>query len=491
MKYSRLLALLLVGLSFYSQSAAQTLEDLDQLWHQTFEALKAGQADNAKESFGKFNQKLRLYLGANKLDWRSEFLAGSLYCQFAQSREAGAAMLKTVLQDGRDLSDKGKDELRRLLNACATASTARVVDAPHDLPADILDASVHFQSPGLHSFTKGGYIPTGEEMSGVAVSPKLASELLARRVQLSEPQKALDGALARLGGRATGSIVDEFAVTTTRTDPSQALGIGKCLASYSQQLRKQFDIDPPTYMVTVYTAEWTGQVYDYARRLHGLALPNGVVAYSVAEDMSLAGMANPNACGSMAHELVHLLIKRKFPVSPAWLEEGLASEVAVASLQGSRFKFSSSWRDKTLKDNWGLRPPVGDLLDLSWSDFNATNMSGLHRTAAVQAMAAVFIRYLDAKGKLSDVYFAVRDNLFSADLSEFRTYRQIVEEKLGANVGDVDKDFEKWFNSQVSQRSASAGNAPPSNSAVPCRISSPEQQAPIDCGPTPEKKKEL
>ena len=170
----------------------------------------------------------------------------------------------------------------------------------------------------------------------------------------------------------------------------------------------------------------------------------------------------------MAHELVHLLIKRKFPVSPAWLEEGLASEVAVASPQGSRFKFSSSWRDKTLKENWGLRPPVGKLLDLSWSDFNATNMSDLHRAAAVQAMAAVFIRYLDAKGKLSDVYFAVRDHLFSADLSEFRTYRQIVEEKLGANVGDIDKDFEKWFNSQASQRSASAGNAPPSNSVVPC-----------------------
>jgi hypothetical protein len=503
MKYSRLLALFLVGLSLNSESAAQTLVDLDQLWHQTFDALKAGQADRANESFANFNKELHLYLKTNKLDWKTEFLAGSVYCQFAQSRETGAAMLKTILQDSRDLSDKAKDELHRLLNACTVVRTAPPVEAPHDLPADIVDASAHFQAPGVHSFTKGGYISKGEEVSGVAVSPKPAPELLARRVQLSEPRKALDAALARLGGQATGGIVGEFAVTTARTDPSEALGIGKCLASYTKPMREQFDIDSPSTMVTVYTAQWTDQVYQYARRLHGLALPAGVVAYSVAEDMSLTGMAGPNACGSMAHELVHLLIKPKFPLSPAWLEEGLASEVAVASPQGGHFKFSPSWRDKTLKDNWSLRPSVGKLLELSWSDFNAAGRSDLRQAAAVQAMAAVFIRYLDNKGKLANVYFAVRDHLFSADLSEFRTYRQIVEEellvkeKLGGNVDDIDKDFERWFQTTGSQFSNSSGNAsagygpnaPPHTTAAPCTTSSPMQQAPPDCVSTPVNKK--
>jgi hypothetical protein len=398
-------------------------------------------------------------------------------------------MLKTVLQDERDLGDKGKDELRRLLSACTAASTAPVTDAPLDLPADIIDASAHFQTPGVHSFSKGGYISTGEEVSGSAVSPKPASELLARRVPLSEPQKALDAALARLGGAATGGIVGSFAITTSRSDPSRGFAIGKCLSFYSQPLRDEFDINPPGYMVTVYTADWTDQVYDYARRLHGLTLPNGVVAYSVAEDMSLTGMADPSSCGSMAHELVHLLIKEKFPMSPAWLEEGLASEVAVAAPQGNRFRFAPSWRDRTLRENWGLRPPVGKLLDLSWSDFNASSTADMRRAAAVQAMAAVFIRYLDAKGKLPDVYFTVRDRVFSADLSEVRTYRQIVGESLGANVDDIDKDFEKWFKAADSQNSPASGGVQKPKSAVPCPVSSPVQQAAPDCSAAPAAKK--
>ncbi len=70
----------------------------------------------------------------------------------------------------------------------------------------------------------------------------------------------------------------------------------------------------------------------------------------------------------------------------------------------------------------------------------------------MQATAAVFIRYLDSKGKLSDVYFAVRDQHFSPDLSRYKSYREIVEEKLGMNIGQVDADFAAWFQAQRSSR---------------------------------------
>jgi hypothetical protein len=42
----------------------------------------------------------------------------------------------------------------------------------------------------------------------------------------------------------------------------------------------------------------------------------------------------------MAHELVHLLIRQNLSMSPAWLEEGLASEVALALPTANRFKFA-------------------------------------------------------------------------------------------------------------------------------------------------------
>jgi hypothetical protein len=63
-------------------------------------------------------------------------------------------------------------------------------------------------------------------------------------------------------------------------------------------------------------------------------------------------------------------------------------------------------------------------------------------------MAAVFIRYLDAKGKLPEIYFEVRDHHLNANLTEFTSYRTIVEEKLGMNVTAIDQDFVRWFDLQ-------------------------------------------
>lgn len=479
-RFPQLTLVLALAITSTDPSAAQTVEDLDHLWHQTIDALKAGSSDAAAESFGRFNQELRLYWSKpENRDWKSRYLAGSLYCQFSQSRKAGALILEELLHDSRDLSDKGKAELTRLLKACTNTTRAASEEERPEPPTDIISASSHYQVPGIHSATKGGYISTGREVSGVAVSPLPAAELLARLVPLSEPQKALDAALARLPG-TKGAIVNHFAITTTG-DVSQAKRIGNCLVSYADTMKEQFEIGPANYMVTVYSAEWNRQVYEYARRLHGLALPAGVVAYSVAEDMSLSG----SDCESMAHELVHLLIKPRFPVSPAWLEEGLASEVAVASPERGRFEFRPSWRDRTLRDNWGQRPSVATLLDLSWSDFTARNQSDLIRAAAVQAMAAVFIRYLSEKAKLTDVYLEVRDHLFGADLPQVRSYRQVIEEKLGQNLEEVDTDFVKWFQKQNLDDSNSGENTRRGNASTgPCKASNPmEQKAQEPCVP--------
>jgi hypothetical protein len=461
------LCLLVLGLCL--PGPAQTIDDLNDLWHQTLTALKNGQQDKAETLFGKFNQTLRHYLQQNPPDWQVEFLAGSLECQFPQSRKTGAEILKSVLQTSRDLNEKGKAQLTLWLNSCTAAqpSSANMPEAP---AADIIDTAAHFQAPGLHSFGKGGYMDKSEHLSGVAVSPIPPGDLLRRRVPITEPQKALSAALQLVPG-AVGTVVGDFVVATDKSNGApRAEGIGKCLSFYQGPLRQQFEIEPPDYMVSVYVAQWTDQVYDNARRLHGLQLPPGVVAYSVLEDMSLSGLAYGNACGSLAHELVHLLIKRKFPMSPAWLEEGLASEVAVSVPHSERFSLSWSWRDASLRDNANYRPTVAALLETSWADFNATGREDIKRAAALQAMAAVFIRYLDARGKLDQTYFAVRDQHLSADLSQSRTYREIVEDKLHKSIADIDADFSAWFAQQVNIQEAHGEPVRPCSSPVqgPC-----------------------
>src|SRR5262249_37439542 len=160
----------------------------------------------------------------------------------------------------------------------------------------------------------------------------------------------------RLPTGATGAIVGDFAVAMVAGSPSEAKGIGECLQSYATALKAEFQIDSPEYMVTAYIVGPHADIYTFARQMHGLTLPRGGIAYSGPDDMSLISWANEANCGSAAHELVHLTIRKRFPGAPAWLEEGLASEVAVASTSPLGLRFHSSWRDIDLSENLYLRP---------------------------------------------------------------------------------------------------------------------------------------
>jgi hypothetical protein len=458
-----------------STAPAQDLQAVNHLWKLTIDAVKRGDTGQARTLFGQFNQAVRSYVSHNGNDWQIEYLVGSLDCQFPDAKASGARILEDVLQDERALNSAGEDELRRQIAACTASPRASSGTSWAGLPQDVADAVAHYQTPGVRGNMKGGFDRDVSEESTQAVSPLPVSELLARRVPLDQPQKALAAALRRLPAGATGGVVQGFAVVIPTPDRARALGIGNCLSRYLPPLHKQFQIEPSDYVVTVYTADSTQEVYDYARTLHGLDLPAGVVAYSVPEDMSLAAVAAPDACGSMAHELVHLLIKRNFPVSPAWLEEGLASEVAVAAPTPTAFKFSYSWRDSILKDYPDLRPKVSDLIEMPWSNFSVSNPFQIHQVAAIQAMAAVFIRYLDAKGKLSATYFAVRDQHLNPDYSSIKSYREILETELGMNISKIDEDFGRWFAGQSdsaadngSAQQPDAGNNPPDSSGSPC-----------------------
>lgn len=443
MKRSTLIVIVLGALlDWYGPAAAQSIEDVDRLWQLTMDALRGGQAAVADARFSEFNERARAYLRVHGRNWRVQYLVGTLDCQFAASRPTGAQLLRDLLQNTRDLNAQGRAEVKRQLDACASPQAGRTGDRVR-----IVDVTTaHFQSPGVQGDMKGGSRYTSPGESGAVVSPKTPDELLARRVTLDDPQRALTAALARLPPRSGGAVMAPFAVTMRRADRAGAEGVGRCLAAYLRPLHAQFGIAPPSTMVTVYTVSVPDDVYTYARTLHGLQLPPGVIAYSVPEDMSLAGMAAPGECGSMAHELVHLLIKAGFAGSPAWLEEGLASEVAVARTAGDRFTFHPSWRDDELERFNVSRPRVEELLEMPWAEFNAPpSVFNRDRQFATQAMAAVFVRYLDARGVLARVYADARDAHVAPDMSEVVTYGQIVERHLGRPLRDVDRDFDAWF----------------------------------------------
>jgi hypothetical protein len=432
---------LLVSVTLVAAASAQTLEDLDRLSQQTLQALRAGQDASARERFREFNEKARAYVMAKGRGWRVQYLVGSLNCQFPESRGIGAEFLQDLLQNARELTPAAQDEVKRQLERCSNPQATRTSNT------EIVNVSTaHFQSPGVRGDMKGGVANTyrPESQSGIAVVPKKPEELFARRVALSDPQRALRAALARLAGNASGAIVGSFAVTA-KGGRAHAEEVGRCLNAYVAPLNRQFDFRPPNEMITVYTAESTNEVYRLARELHGISLPTGVIAYSVDEDMSLSAEGDLDACGSMAHELVHLLIKQNFPLAPPWLEEGLASEVAVATVAADTLTLNVSWRDDELKRFLGIRPRVSELLDKPWSAFTATGPFDRDESYAVQAMAAVFVRYLNQRGWLQDVYLESRDRHVASDLSTYRSYREVIEERAGQNIAAIDRDFAMWF----------------------------------------------
>ena len=186
------------------------------------------------------------------------------------------------------------------------------------------------------------------------------------------------------------------------------------------------------------------QVPDLAAKLHGIRMPLGTVAYSVYEDLSIVGAGDGSRCGSSAHELMHLSIRQNFSDAPAWLEEGLASEIAVGLPAGPKFQFLKSWRDEVLERDASIRLSVTDLLHKRWPDYATSSNAEVQKVAALHAMAAAFIRYLAFKGELEPVYFAIRDSVRSANPG---TDEQILQSALSMNLAQIDTDFDTWFKS--------------------------------------------
>src|SRR5580698_1731883 len=201
----------------------------------------------------------------------------------------------------------------------------------------------------------------------------------------------------------------------------------------------------PPDLVMVYALPSIESVSDYGKILHGLQISPGIVAYSIYDDLSIVGVGGEDACGTLAHELTHLMIRNNFGDAPPWLEEGLASEIAVGIPSTAKFQFEKSWRDDMLQREWSLRPSLSDLINASWDIFQAKSNDDLDRSAAANAMAASFVRYLDERGVLGTVYTQIRDAEFNSNLKQQHTPEAILEQAMTKSISGIEQDFTSWF----------------------------------------------
>lgn len=462
--------------SAFSMDELQPVRDLG---GKALSSFQQHQDDEGLRLFKSFLEQVRSARRYEQ-DTQIELLVGVMGCALPEYRDMGEKALRRVLQTGKGIESQ-RNALNEVLRKCSAKDTPDVqrVSLIEEVPADSSGGEVS------GSFKGGG---PNARVPSVTVSHVDAAILEKRLEETKDPATALAPTLARVGSGAQGIVSDHFIVVTDRGGAPVAKGIASCLDGYGADLSKEFDMGYPPHLITVYNMQWEDIMYHEAATLHGIRLASGTIAYSVYADLSMMGIGDPKMCGSLAHELTHLMIKGNFGDAPAWLEEGLASAVALSTPKGDRLEFHRGWRDTVLKQHVGMRPSVEKLLNLTWADFSPADAEGLSKVATIQAMASVFVRYLAAKNKLDKVYFAVRKQDLNADLEHYRSSQEIMEEILGKSIGEIDQDFMDWFTKDSIEKANNKNSGRTQNK--PCKTSSninPTQQQPAPCEPATAK----
>lgn len=365
--------------------------------------------------------------------WQIDYMLGVAYCRTAGSEKAGSQFLDRV-QRSLLATKSARAAAAQVTTWCGSSK-----DGPESSPSFQLTSVAGLNQGGV--LNKGGYEMSRDDSTEFNTAQESIPDVLVWDDRLFPPSKAAEAVAAAkertLGFYLKGALASGFVVETETGRPTD---IGFCLAKYRNDLQTEFGMKAPTNLITVYSL--VSGISRLADHLHMLKMPLGTVAYSVPQDLSIVGIGTGEHCGTLAHEMTHLFIRQDFGDSPAWLEEGLASEVAVSTPTGSGFRFNTSWRDSVLHREWQLRPTVPELFSLTWSNFTTNDEKDVERVAATHAMAASFVRYLDSQHKLLPLYRALKDGPSTGSLS---SDIEIFTAVMGKSPAEVDKEFAAWF----------------------------------------------
>lgn len=380
-----------------------------------------------------------------------DYMIGTSDCRLPDLHDEGAEWLRRILQRYK-LSPEDRVRVNRELRRCPTA-TSSYLSRPIALVATLI--------PGVSG--KGGFLPgklLGNSNSA-AYTAKVFTERDFQRRLFDTSSKA--GALDFLRSNARSAFTTSyrvnsfgrylFATSSGQTD-AQLQRIAKDLEKYVQFYEGRYQMVVPSKFITVYLVNNMDELDYLAAELHGLRLTGGTIGYSCYDDLSMAGIIHGTGYGTLAHELLHLMIRKNFGDAPPWLEEGMASAYAVSEIRGSEIVGVPNWRGPILKRNFSVRPSIKDLLAMGWDSFvHDAQANGEERRlteeATTHALACYFVLYLQDKQKLGAVYDAFRRATDTENLSNGERVNDadILESVLRQPVSKIDDDFSRWFKS--------------------------------------------
>jgi hypothetical protein len=285
----------------------------------------------------------------------------------------------------------------------------------------------------------------------VRVIREIPQEEFARR-QFAPAQRdsAVAAVRALLRGAGTFRVVAHgpFVIASQHHDVAGMTAIADGLAAFLAFFQQAFGMSAPEHLITIYLTADAHELRDLAARVHGIGVALQSIGYSFRNDQSMVGIIPGRIYGTLAHELFHLLVRRDFGDLPPWLDEGYAAlyEVSERRPDGS-IRGVDNWRGEVLRIFWGQRPSLANLLRADWRAFEAEG-DNVERQAANHATARYFALYLQERGKLRDVFHALRERPLpeTNDLPADDVVRHI-ERVLGDPIAQVDTAFVAWFRS--------------------------------------------
>ncbi|HJN09458.1 MAG TPA: hypothetical protein QF564_12260, partial [Pirellulaceae bacterium] len=169
--------------------------------------------------------------------------------------------------------------------------------------------------------------------------------------------------------------------------------------------------------------------------------------------------------GTVAHELVHVIVFNQLPTTPTWFEEALASNFEEYRIENGEiaglFRLDH-WRMNFMRENQqeagpfdiDSLPPIGDIarrnqrLVMMFKEEAPVRETTFSFPELDQVTAKMFVMFLQEKGKLRSVVHA----LGHQDLeSRFETQLTTIRESVG---DDYERQWRIWLDRKLRQAGA-------------------------------------
>lgn len=287
------------------------------------------------------------------------------------------------------------------------------------------------------------------------------NDLQSRLFAEDQKQEALSKFQSLLGNKYKVDISGHFIVITQAIQNISSTQVEKVTTGLQHAFdfyKRFYNLRTPDKLLTVYLMPNQKSLQEVAFKIHGIAVGNATLGYSLLSDLSLLGIADPDHIGTLYHELFHLVIRTDAGDIPAWLDEGLASLYSVYYWDKDTLKGSpATWRITQLNahyletTNTDL-PGLKQLVSYSWQQFNGGEEINLCRASVNYALANHFMIYLQEKELLQSlVYrFKSRNTPGNKNDSAAKDNITIVENVCNAPIEKIQTDFESWFNKKYS-----------------------------------------